>query len=71
VATVAVPGLEPNPALVSMQAHGDQIMKYSKPELVVTGMAIDAISGAKDLVGVLESDPTSPYLSNAAYEIDD
>jgi len=54
-----------------MQAHGDQIMKYSKPELVVMGMAIDAISGAKDLVGVLESDPTSPYLSNAAYEIDD
>jgi len=46
-------------------------MNYLKPELVFAKRAFDAIHGAKDLVGILETDPTTPYLSNAAYDVDD
>jgi len=46
-------------------------MKYSRPELMAVEEALEAISGIKGPVGELETDPTNPYLSLAAYEVDE
>jgi len=44
---------------------------YWKPELIAVEEAFGAIRGTKQMIFGLESDPSSPYQTVTAYDVDE